>query len=376
MCAVLRVHKFLERWGLINFNIDPDSRPALPGPPSTSHFPVVTTAGAVVQAPSDKLLQLATSGSHGAAPAPSVGVSASSGAVDGVSPHSMNGYAAPLSGRKLASAAFSSDSLLTMAPLTTACSQCGTVSAGRRYFLPCLQARALFERYVALGGVIAPNLKVPTTSMYLCEDCHLRQDYPPYLSSGDFVPVDAADLPRWNETDTLRLIQALESQSSADPDAIDWAAVGAAVDKPPMECLARFLQLPIDETTAAAVTASSDGSSDGAGLPPVIPFADVSNPFLLHLSSLMSKTSPHIINAARAAAVAAAVGRPEAVEAATAIGAAAARAHLQADAENAEIRRLLVELMKLQTQKVRSVFVVVHAVTWCVCTDQCQAGSI
>lgn len=38
-CAILRVHEFLEHWGLINFNVEPGSKPATAGgPASTAHF--------------------------------------------------------------------------------------------------------------------------------------------------------------------------------------------------------------------------------------------------------------------------------------------------------------------------------------------------
>ncbi|KAK0542472.1 SWI/SNF and RSC complex subunit Ssr2 [Tilletia horrida] len=37
----MRVHAFLEPWGLINYQIDPETRPATLGPPSTGHFRVI-----------------------------------------------------------------------------------------------------------------------------------------------------------------------------------------------------------------------------------------------------------------------------------------------------------------------------------------------
>lgn len=40
VCAIMRVHAFLEQWGLINYQVDADSRPTPMGPPSTSHFHV------------------------------------------------------------------------------------------------------------------------------------------------------------------------------------------------------------------------------------------------------------------------------------------------------------------------------------------------
>ncbi|NWZ38967.1 SMRC1 protein, partial [Brachypodius atriceps] len=38
VCAVMRVHAFLEQWGLINYQVDPESRPMAMGPPPTPHF--------------------------------------------------------------------------------------------------------------------------------------------------------------------------------------------------------------------------------------------------------------------------------------------------------------------------------------------------
>lgn len=36
--AIVRVHAFLEQWGLINYQVDAETRPTPMGPPSTAHF--------------------------------------------------------------------------------------------------------------------------------------------------------------------------------------------------------------------------------------------------------------------------------------------------------------------------------------------------
>ncbi|KAL8642619.1 MAG: hypothetical protein Q9228_000712 [Teloschistes exilis] len=38
VCSIMRVHAFLEQWGLINYQIDPETRPSASGPPFTGHF--------------------------------------------------------------------------------------------------------------------------------------------------------------------------------------------------------------------------------------------------------------------------------------------------------------------------------------------------
>lgn len=42
VCAIMRVHAFLEQWGLINYQVDADSRPSPMGPPPTSHFHILS----------------------------------------------------------------------------------------------------------------------------------------------------------------------------------------------------------------------------------------------------------------------------------------------------------------------------------------------
>ncbi|KAI8992107.1 hypothetical protein BDF20DRAFT_810930 [Mycotypha africana] len=41
VCAILRVHSFLEQWGLINYQVDHDSKPSSVSPPFDSQFKVV-----------------------------------------------------------------------------------------------------------------------------------------------------------------------------------------------------------------------------------------------------------------------------------------------------------------------------------------------
>ncbi|XP_013166212.1 PREDICTED: SWI/SNF complex subunit SMARCC2 isoform X2 [Papilio xuthus] len=42
VCAIMRVHGFLEQWGLLNYQLEAESRPTAMGPPPTSHFHVLS----------------------------------------------------------------------------------------------------------------------------------------------------------------------------------------------------------------------------------------------------------------------------------------------------------------------------------------------
>ena len=50
VCAIMRVHAFLEQWGLVNYQVDLESRPTSMGPPPTSHFHILADTPAGLQA--------------------------------------------------------------------------------------------------------------------------------------------------------------------------------------------------------------------------------------------------------------------------------------------------------------------------------------
>ena len=49
VCTIMRVHAFLEQWGLINYQVDSEQRPTPMGPPSTAHFHVYVDAPSGLQ---------------------------------------------------------------------------------------------------------------------------------------------------------------------------------------------------------------------------------------------------------------------------------------------------------------------------------------
>ncbi|OAF69745.1 hypothetical protein A3Q56_02484 [Intoshia linei] len=53
VCSLLRIHAFLEMWGLINYKVSPELRPKMLGPPRTSHFAITAEAPSSLQPLSD-----------------------------------------------------------------------------------------------------------------------------------------------------------------------------------------------------------------------------------------------------------------------------------------------------------------------------------
>ena len=49
VCAIMRIHAFLEQWGLINYQMDADLRPTPMGSTSTSHFSMLGTQKDVIE---------------------------------------------------------------------------------------------------------------------------------------------------------------------------------------------------------------------------------------------------------------------------------------------------------------------------------------
>lgn len=50
VCAIMRVHAFLEQWGLINYQVEPDLRPTPMGPPSANHFHILIDTASGIKA--------------------------------------------------------------------------------------------------------------------------------------------------------------------------------------------------------------------------------------------------------------------------------------------------------------------------------------
>lgn len=61
VCALIRVHAFLEQWGLINYQVDAESRPLPMGPPPTPHFNVLADTPSGLAPLQHKPLQVSAS---------------------------------------------------------------------------------------------------------------------------------------------------------------------------------------------------------------------------------------------------------------------------------------------------------------------------
>lgn len=153
----------------------------------------------------------------------------------------------------------------------------------------------------------------------ICALCYAEGKYMPGANASDYQRVDVAALEQsmraeWSDEDTLRLLQAIEEVASGD-----WDAVATRVGRPKDQCIFHFLRLPSLETIS-----SGDGSGGGGGgmeagatltgagagervarMTPAraLPFSTTDNPVMATLAFLAAAVHPKVAAAAAQAAI-------------------------------------------------------------------------
>ncbi|GAA5994935.1 hypothetical protein JCM5350_005668 [Sporobolomyces pararoseus] len=219
VCAIMRVHAFLEQWGLINYQIDPDTRPSALGPPFTGHFRILVDSPRGL-AP----LHPGTKPSSN----PSSTLRTDLIKTDPSRPAAPDARLSSETAASLAAAAASSSSSDPSAPTVPEpkpCYTCGTTTTSIRY--TSLQSHG---------------------SVALCPACYSEGRFPSSLHSGDFVRIDAGDAYShsdsnpWSDQETLLLLEGLEMFAE------DWDQISDHVGTRTKEqCIVRFLKLPIED---------------------------------------------------------------------------------------------------------------------------------
>jgi SWI/SNF related-matrix-associated actin-dependent regulator of chromatin subfamily C len=221
----------------------------------------------------------------------------------------------------------------------------------------------------------------------VCPLCYAEGRFPSELASTDFIHIDTLAFPStstamraqpWSPVEILALLEAVEEatndkstdgNSTADKSmsnsnaVIDWDAVAAKVGRPRDQCLLAFLRLPTIESL-------SESKDDQSSIINGFPYGgSVENPVLSTVAFLASMVHPKVAAAAASAAMATLAEckmdseQPSSQSnsnsdlqaiAATAIGAAAARAAVLSGEEFVRLNRLRDTLIDLQLQKCRA----------------------
>ncbi|KAL5594175.1 uncharacterized protein BROUX77_007522 [Berkeleyomyces rouxiae] len=287
VCAIMRVHAFLEQWGLINYQVDAEQRPAPVGPPFTGHFRIIcdTPRGLQPWQPAaDSVVQEGkrnrdTEAKAGATPAPKNDLNLELSR----NIYEPNAKATKLSkpGAGANGEASSADAVAEAAGKVAIakvnCNQCG-IDCTRVYY-----HNAQSEANTKTRSNVCPSCfledRLPSnhdTSQYT------RVENPSYSAVPDR---DAA----WSYAEVLRLLEGLERFDE------DWGEIAEHVGtRTREECVLQFLQLGIEdkylesEMLGAGSTGLSFLGPEGSQLP----FNQAENPVLSVVGFLAGLADP------------------------------------------------------------------------------------
>ncbi|PPR06826.1 hypothetical protein CVT26_003852 [Gymnopilus dilepis] len=237
VCAIMRVHAFLEQWGLINYQIDPEQRPAALAPPFTGHFRVSLDTPRGLQSMHPGRRPTAASS---AAP----GVNGSKAPAASATPASLelrnsiyqttSKSSRPINASEAASLANGASAPvkangtgLPSSQITHICDTCGA---------DCTQVR-----YHSLKD----------KKLEICAPCYLDGRFPSNMFSGDFVKLTAAANAisqgsgindDWSDQEVLLLLEGVEMYDD------DWSKIEEHVGtRSAQQCIRKFLELPIED---------------------------------------------------------------------------------------------------------------------------------
>lgn len=217
VALVMRVHAFLEQWGIINYQVDPRTRPLLLGPQYTGHFQVLldTPSGIAPFVPLDAKIKVKND-------------------LDGdqimeEQAKTQNASAIPLNLEVRRDVFDSSEDALVlkdkerlqiMGGKVFICNTCGNDTTAVRY------------HNLRLKGLV-------------CVTCFEAGHFPSNFHSADFVKMTGkpgrASGP-WTEQEVLLLLEGIEMFEE------DWDRVANhVVTRDKRQCVAKFLQLPIED---------------------------------------------------------------------------------------------------------------------------------
>ncbi|KAF8521110.1 SWI/SNF complex protein [Hysterangium stoloniferum] len=267
VCAIMRVHAFLEQWGLVNYQIDPETRPAALGPPFTGHFRVILDT--------PRGLQSLHPGTRPPTNGASNGMSAPGKPHTPLGPTSLelrNSIYQTTAKSSRAVSETEANALTAEAnqngrSISYSCDTCGVDCTPVRYH----------------------SLKIK--NFELCPPCYLDGRFPSSMFSGDFVKLTSANASagittgddEWSDQEVLLLLEGVEMYED------DWTKIEEHVGtRSAHQCIRKFLELPIEDPYI-------EKESEGA-LGPLryarVPFESADNPIMSVVAFLAGVVGP------------------------------------------------------------------------------------
>ncbi|KAL8952838.1 MAG: hypothetical protein Q9222_001273 [Ikaeria aurantiellina] len=306
VCSIMRVHAFLEQWGLINYQIDPETRPSASGPPFTGHFRIKAdtprglqpfqpapgsqaTEGQPLESTKQSLLRAYREASPQSKADLNLeirrniydqnGKDVTAGAKD----KQTNGDEPAPNGVLSAESAI--EETAKESKKAVYCYSCG---------IDCTRSRYHYARSAATSaGVGGAKVKYD-----MCGDCFHHGRQPNAHQKWDFVKLEDEDYSSipdrgkpWTDSELLRLLEALELFDD------NWDSIADHVEsRTREECVLKFLQLEIEDTYLEndGRDAQSYGPLDNGRLP----FSRAENPVMTVVAFLAGMSDPNVAAAA------------------------------------------------------------------------------
>ncbi|KAF4636381.1 hypothetical protein G7Y89_g1691 [Cudoniella acicularis] len=306
VCAIMRVHAFLEQWGLINYQVDADQRPSNVGPPFTGHFKVIcdTPRGLQPWQPaSDPVVvegkkSAETDAKATAAPVPKSDLNLEVG---------RNIYEA--TAREAKFNAKSGDKQANGEAPTTNGTSDAAPKAIEDIVKPAISKVNCFSCGIDCTRVHYHNSHADTNpppggskvKYDLCPNCFAegrmpqnhQQNYYNKIENPTYSAVPDRDAP-WDDGEVLRLLEALERYDE------DWELIAEYVGtRTKEECVVKFLQFEIEDKYLDAEPVSrSTGISMLGRQEGHLPFSQADNPVMSVIGFLAGLTEPSVTAAA------------------------------------------------------------------------------
>ncbi|KAF8195995.1 SWI/SNF complex protein [Pholiota molesta] len=275
VCAIMRVHAFLEQWGLINYQIDPEQRPAALAPPFTGHFRVVLDTPRGLQSMHPGRRPNPATGTTNGAKAP-----AASAAPASLELRNSIYQTTAKSSRAITSAEASTIANGASAPVKA--NGTGLPTSNVAHTCDTCGADCSIVRYHSLKD----------KKLEICAPCYLDGRFPSNMYSGDFVKLTSAagavsqgsgNNDDWQDQEVLLLLEGVEMYDD------DWSKIEEHVGtRSAQQCIRKFLELPIEDpylNTEGAMGPLRFGR---------IPFEQADNPVMSVVAFLAGVVGPGV----------------------------------------------------------------------------------
>lgn len=249
--SIIRIHRFLEKWGLINYQIDPRTKPSLVGPQYTGHFQITldTPKGLTPLVPEEISTNIASNAETNELQQENDANIANIAESNGTTSNSKLKIEAsdvktdliPINMEITRNIFDDSKSTKSISSVSFYCNETSNDVSDVRYHN--------LKSKILVGGSLGP--------LVISKDCYEQGLFPLNFTASDFIKMEGSTSnSEWSQQENLLLLEGVEMYGNCDTSPLSlfinsngqWDKISEHVaTKSRSECLTRFLQLPIED---------------------------------------------------------------------------------------------------------------------------------